>query len=169
MLTQERLKNLLSYDPNTGIFIWRETRNQLSRRGSTAGTTKDDGYIHIKIDGQKYFAHRLVFLYETGEFPPNQVDHINHKNADNRRENLRLCTQSQNQGNSIVRSSSNSGYKGVSWYKDYNKWMAHIQRNNKRTTLGYFNCKHEAAKEYNKRAEEFWGEFACLNQISTDH
>lgn len=165
-LTQDRLKELLDYNPETGLFSWRTDRNQNVKTGDIAGTLQNKGYIHIHVNSKKYVAHRLAWLYIMGEWPKDQIDHINQKRHDNRFINLRECSQSQNQGNQKIHDNSKSGYKGVTWYKKYNKWMASISRNGKRKTLGYFNCKHDAAKIYNEKAREFWGEFAYLNKVA---
>ena len=97
-LTVERLRELLSYDPATGKFLWRVGR-QCMRAGAVAGATEVQGYRVIKIDGKIYKAHRLAWLYVTGEWPPEEIDHKNTDPQDNVWSNLRLATHSQNQAN----------------------------------------------------------------------
>lgn len=96
-----------------------------------------------------------------GEF----VDHINHNGLDNRRENLRLCSNQQNCTNSRPKQSNTSGYKGIIWHARLNKWSAQIGVNGKSQYLGLFLSKHDAARAYNAAALAAWGEFAYLNEI----
>lgn len=91
------------------------------------------------------------------------VDHKNHNRLDNRKENLRICTRSQNSANTRIRSNNTSGYKGVSWNTTAKKWVANIWSHNKCIYLGYFKEKEEAAMIYDKAAIKYHGEFACLN------
>jgi hypothetical protein len=99
MLTQKRLKYLLRYVPETGKWTWIVRRNGV--RNDFAGTPDGLGYIQIRIDGIKYRSCRLAFLYMTGKFPDQFVDHINRVKNDDRWENLRNATQSQNAVNAI--------------------------------------------------------------------
>lgn len=103
--------------------------------------------------------HRLITRAKPGEL----VDHKNRNGLDNRKENLRICTNSQNQGNSEKQINNTSGFKGVSM--DKNRWVAQIQFNGKRKKLGYFDKKEDAAKKYNEFALEYFGEFARLNDV----
>jgi hypothetical protein len=97
--------------------------------------------------------------------PGIDVDHKDGNGLNNQKSNLRICTTTQNQMNAMLRKDSTSGFKGVSWKKDRNKWAAQIQINKKRKCLGYFPTKEEAAVKYNQVASELYGEFARLNQI----
>ena len=95
-----------------------------------------------------------------------QVDHVNHNGLDNRNKNLRICTSQQNTWNAQkpkLNRESSSQYKGVSWYKRYNKWVARGTHDGKRITLGYYNCEKEAARAYDAAAKELHGEYAHLN------
>lgn len=94
-----------------------------------------------------------------------QVDHINGNKLDNRKENLRLCTIAENSRNRSTQKNNNSGYKGVVWHKPNKKWLTQIRFNGKRIHIGYFTDIHEAAKAYNEKAKELFGEFASINQI----
>lgn len=113
MLTQERLKELFEYRPETGEFIRKVSRGR-GKAGSVAGTSDKDGYIIIGIDRERYKAHRLAFLYMDGKIPE-EVDHKNRITWDNRWDNLRDTTSSENNKNRTTY--SNSGYLGVSWHK----------------------------------------------------
>lgn len=105
--------------------------------------------------------HRLVMLVFVGESELD-VDHINGDRADNRLENLRYCTRSQNQMNRISRYGS-SKYKGVCWCKDMGKWRCVVRKNGKRFNLGYFKNEKDAAFAYDLKAKELFGEFSRLN------
>ncbi|MCK9994454.1 MAG: hypothetical protein Dbin4_02974, partial [Alphaproteobacteria bacterium] len=98
-LTQSRLKELLHYDPDTGVFTRRVQTSSNARVGDVAGCLHPEGYRHIQIDGKRYAAHRLAWLYMTGEWPTNQLDHLNGVRDDNRWGNLREATHGQNQQN----------------------------------------------------------------------
>lgn len=139
ILTQERLKELLSYDPETGVFIWVKPTSNRAKAGSVAGCLKrNDSYSQIQIDKKLYLAHKLVFLYVYGELPSREIDHINRVKHDNRLSNLRFCSRSENNQNTKIRSDNTSGAKGVSWSTFYKKWHAYIKVNGKRTHCGYF-------------------------------
>jgi len=110
-MTQARLKELLIYCVLTGLFMWRVNRGRI-KVGSIAGCKDYDDYILIRIDGTLYKAHRLAFLYMEGEFPPDQVDHINGVEDDNRWCNLRKCTLKQNMNNPITKHNLSYAAKG---------------------------------------------------------
>jgi len=95
MLTQSQLKEILTYNPDTGIFTWLVASNGRIRVGDIAGTT-DNGYVRIMIERTKYRAHRLAWLYVHGESPKEQIDHINHIRDDNRINNLRCVSCHEN-------------------------------------------------------------------------
>ena len=136
MLTQARLKEFLHYSPDTGVFTHIKPRGGI-RVGDMAGR-KCHGYLQISIDGKRYLAHRLAWLYIHGEFPPNCIDHVNRDRADNRIVNLRLATRGENQQNQSMHSNNTSGYQGVCWHKKTGKWMARIKLNGKESYLGLF-------------------------------
>jgi len=87
-LTQKRLKELLDYDPKTGIFIWKYACDNM-KVGSKAGYKAKDGYVYVRIDGKSYFVHRLAWLFVYGYFPKYSIDHMNKINDDNRIKNLK--------------------------------------------------------------------------------
>lgn len=145
MLTQERLKELLDYDPLTGIFSWRVTTNNNGAKvGDIAGCDTGEGYLSIQVDGRLYLAHRLAWLYAYGDWPPTDIDHKNRVRASNQISNLRAVTRGENLQNSSLRSDNTSGVKGVHWAKERGKWAAAIQLNGRSVPLGRFDNIFEA-------------------------
>lgn len=150
ILTQERLKELLNYDPATGVFTWLKPVNRYSmvKPGDRAGCLHKRGYIHIKVDGDCYKAHRLAWLYVHGRWPEPSIDHINRDKADNRLVNLRETDQLGNMQNKGAYRSNTSGYTGVSWNKQRQAWTAQIQFNRKNKHLGVFATPEQAFEAY---------------------
>ena len=109
---------------------------------------------------------RFIHLHRIVAFTPEEmeVDHINGDTLDNRKSNLRNCFHYQNSYNKKLSKKNTSGYKGVSWYPKYQKWVAQIAYKRKGYTLGYFERKEEAALAYNIAAKKYFGEFARINQ-----
>lgn len=165
LISQERLKELLRYDPVSGVFFVRVARvGSTKPPGAPWGTVKDKSshpYLIGAIDGRFYRGHRLAWLYAYGVWPKCNLDHINGNTLDNRIENLRECNQQQNNGNHHVLNANNtSGYRGVSWKNDKRKWKAYINRNDRQYHLGYFSTKEAAYEAYKAAAISHFGEFA---------
>lgn len=123
-LTQERVCVLFNY--MDGELFWKVRRSGL-RNGAVAGSPNSSGYLIIMVDGKRYLAHRLIWLYYHGYMPELDVDHINRNRLDNRVENLREVSRSCNTRNSGNYMTNKSGVKGVHWAADRGKWMAHIK------------------------------------------
>jgi HNH endonuclease len=157
-LTQERLRELLSYDPSTGIFRWRIKRKKMNP-GDIAGSRRANGYWCIKIDYFGYQAHRLAWLYVYGKFPDDEIDHIHGSRADNRILELREATHAKNGMNRKMNSNNSSGFRGVSWHKQNKEWRAQIRHNFRIIYLGGFQTKQMASLAYEAKATELFGEF----------
>lgn len=164
-ITRENIIRLLDYNPETGIFLWKDDR-QCIRAGSVAGFTERKGYRSIKVLNRTFKAHRLAWFIFYGEWPKDQIDHINRDKSDNRIANLRESSNSSNQWNSGVYSNSTTGYRGVSWHKKSQKYWARIGHQGRRIDIGLFDCPHEAALAFNDAAIKLRGEFAALNEVS---
>lgn len=149
-LTVQRLKEVLNYDENTGLFTWRVKH---AHARTTAGTKDYYGYCVIRIDGKLYKAHRLAWLYTYGEWPVKSLDHKNQVKDDNRISNLREATQSENMHNIRLRSNNKSGVSGVVWRSDRNKWNARIKVGYKNFNLGLYADMADAIKA-RKAAED---------------
>ena len=168
-LTQERLKELLDYNPDTGVFTWKVNRRGHAIAGLQAGSiwwarnkygsepSDDHKYIMIGLDGGNYFAHRLALLYVKG-YMPKEVDHQDNHGLHNWIDNLRECTKSQNRCNTGKYKNNTSGYKGVS--RLGNKWRSEIVLNKKSYTKSSFETPELAHQWYCEMAHKLHGEFA---------
>lgn len=158
-MDQARLKSLLSYDPETGVFRWTLARRGVKLGAECGRVSKAHGYRDIGLDGKLWRAHRLAVLYMTGVMPERDVDHENRIKHDNRWANLRLATESQNMANVGLQSDNSSGVHGVTWDKAREKWRAQICIDGVKRNLGRFATKDEAADAYRQAAIDAWGEF----------
>ena len=146
MIARERIAELFSYDPATGVFVRRVTRGG-AVAGSIAGTKDSYGYFQFAVDGKLYLAHRVAWLMVHGEWPECEIDHINHDRSDNRIENLRLATRRANMHNlKSARSDSKTGLPGIS--KKPQGYVARIQNAGKRVYLGCFSAIEDAQAAY---------------------
>jgi hypothetical protein len=153
ILTQERLKELLHYDPDTGVFVWRVDRTANVKTGNVAGRANDENYWVITLNNKTYKAHRIAWLYMTGKWPSHTIDHIDRNPTNNCFSNLREATQAQNGINRNLDRRNKSGVTGVTWCKKSKKWRADIGENGKVIHLGRFDTL-AAATEARKNAED---------------
>lgn len=158
-VSHSELLGVLSYEPETGQFSWNVQRAGM-KVGDVAGYTTPQGYICITIRRRNYMAHRLAWMYMTGKWPREQIDHINGTKGDNRFANLREATHAENQRNAGPNRNNKSGRKGVSWNRQNRKWHAQIKRNGKTHHLGVFDNVEDAAEAYRSAALELHREFA---------
>lgn len=142
-LTEKRLRTLLHYAPDTGVFTRLESVRGVAA-GSVAGTKHNRGYLAVRIDGSKYLLHRLAFLYMTGHLPTQGVDHVNGIKSDNRWSNLRKANQSENSQNRRLRKDSTSGATGISFKKAVRLWVVVITIDGKSKHIGYYKSLQEA-------------------------
>ncbi len=162
-LTQKRLHEILRYDPETGDWIWLISINAKVSEGDAAGTITVHGYRIITLAGVKYRAARLAFLYMTGAWPEKEVDHINRCKLDDRWDNLRDVSRSENQLNRDVQINNSSGVRGVHWDTRSGKWAAQVKKDNAVYFIGYFDTLEEASVARDLAATELHGDFAVLN------
>lgn len=166
--TAEYFRSVLTYNSSTGIFVWlkRTERNPEDRRwnaryaGKQAGSIHHEGYIVLQINHQSYPASHIAWLYMTGSWPKDQIDHINLNRADNHWENLREATQTQNSWNQSIQSNNSSGYTGVYWVTPNRKWRAEGVVNGRRKHLGYFHRFDDAVAARKAFEAQHFGEFA---------
>ena len=159
MLTADRLRELLDYDPATGVFTWRVTRCGRALAGNRAGSVDGQGYRWIGLDDRDYLEHRLAWLYTYGTLPSLEIDHIDRVRSNNAIGNLRHATHGQNQANSGPQRNNISGIKGIYLTKS-GRWMAQIKAAGTRRHLGTFDTAEEASAAYARAAELNFGEFA---------
>lgn len=160
MLTQSRLRQLLSYDPETGVWIWLNPPNHNTRlKGKVAGNRRKDGYLRIRIGGAHYYSSQLACLYMTGKFPEEEMDHEDRDPSNDKWSNLRPATSSQNKYNQ-----ERSGIRGV--YRSGNKWMVMVGRHN---YLGLFDNVEDALIARDAEAVRLGGPFAVLNLTKENH
>lgn len=153
----ERVRDLLTYEPATGLFRWRATRGRVMA-GDIAGAMQSSGYRQIMVDGQRLLSGRLAWFYVTGSWPTHEIDHINCDRDDDRFSNLREATRSENNQNR--RASGRSLIKGAFWVTRQQKWRASIKRNGRTMQLGMFDTAEAAGAEYARAAAEHYGKFA---------
>jgi len=164
-LTQERLKEVLHYCPDLGLFWWKERADGGKRTnswnarwaGQLAGSRSTHGYGKVKIDGVVHFLHRLAWLYMTGEHPREDIDHKNLRKTDNAFSNLREANRSQN--NTNKRCASVSGLKGA-FLRPNGRYQASISVNDKAVHLGTYDTPEQAHAAYLAKAREYHGDFA---------
>lgn len=149
------LRTLINYNPDTGVFHW---LNRLKNK--QAGTVDEKGYVRIKIDKCPYKASRIAWLFITGNDPGDyQIDHIDGDKGNNSKSNLRLATNLENSHNTRKNKNNTSGYKGVTWYARYSKWMASVVFKGKRHNVGYFDTPETAAQALKLKRETLHKEF----------
>lgn len=143
-LSFEEADKLLSYDQVTGKLSWKVARKKCSV-GDVAGSYSDPrGYVAVKINYRRYWAHRVCWLLAKGNWPAHQIDHINRDKSDNRLTNLRECTPSENLQNLPRKANNTSGHTGVSFHKQSGKWRAIIVAKGKRFDIGSFATREQA-------------------------
>lgn len=158
MITLERLREVLDYNPDTGIFIWKIWVSFGIKIGTVAGGKNKSGYIKIVINGKAYVAHRLAWFYYYGEWPKTDLDHKDRNKSNNILSNLREATKRQNNLNTCYRR-KDGGDIGVYYRADRGKWRARIKVNGKYISLGCFDTEEEALY-FRKQAEtKYNGEF----------
>lgn len=163
MVSQLRLRELLNYDPITGKFTW-IGRKHLN--GKEAGCIDTHGYRMLTLDNVKYRGARVAWLYMTGEWPENHVDHVNGDTTDDSWANLRSASRSENMRNTKLRVDNTSGSRGVSFNQRSQKWHARVNVHGKLYHCGYFNSKEDAIIARDKRAAELHGAFARFDTIT---
>lgn len=155
-ITALKLRERLQYDPITGRWIWLRSPRP-GYAGRPAGSLDAKGYWCIKIDGQSYKASRLAYLYMTGEWPDDEMDHADGITWNDVWTNLRPATRTENNQN------RRNGYEGVGVIRHHSKWKATVGR----IYLGLFDTYEEAVAARDSAAKELHGEFAVLNQSET--
>ena len=161
-MDQAALQAELHYDPLTGVFTRVAARCNKVKIGDVAGSLDSHGHVQISVFGKLRLAHRLAWLYMTGEWPADEIDHKNTIRNDNRWENLREATRVQNQANCKCKNTSLTGAKNISYRKDNNKYRLRMTVGKKRLTVGHYNTIEEAQAAYILAAEKHHDEFGRI-------
>jgi hypothetical protein len=168
-LTADYVRQLLDYDPDAGLLRWKQTSLRPKTwntrfAGEVAGclTKLRSNYsrIELRIDDKLYLAHRIAWLIVTGEWPAQEIDHINGDGADNRWSNLREANHAQNSRNRRIQSNNSSGFIGVRYRPHHKKWEARITINKKTVWRLYSDTAQEAAAARRVALPQFHGDFA---------
>lgn len=160
VLTLDLLRQAVRYERESGNFYWLNDRRSGAKADSLAGGINGRGYRTIGLFGRFYYAHRLAWLLENGEWPLLGIDHIDGDCGNNRISNLRPCDQSENRANSKKQSRNSSGAKGVFWIKSTKRWKVQIKCKGQLFFVGNFTDKDAAISAYFEKAKELFGEFA---------
>jgi len=156
LITIEELKEILTYDSESGVFSWNRTGT--GRSGKIAGTSSGGGYQQITIKRRKYLSHRLAWFFVNNEWPT-LIDHIDGDGMNNKICNLRIVTHSQNTMNCKINKNSRSGVNGVSFCNKKKKWTTYIQSKGKTIHLGRFVEKDDAIKSRRAAENQIFGTF----------
>lgn len=154
--TIERLREILSYDPETGLL--RKKVGDYVRPRPTGSIVR--GYLRVSVDNQVLFGHRVIWAIYYGRWPESIIDHANGDKADNRITNLRLATKVQNAQNRKKTVVNTSGFKGVYWHKKAERWYSIGRVSGKQTYLGLYDTREEAHEAYKAFMNIKAGEFA---------
>ena len=146
MITARELREILSYNPHNGVFRWKVRLSPRSNPGEQAGHINGRGYRTIKIRGKHYYAHRLAWLYHTGYFPNDEIDHINNDKLDNRLVNLREVTRWENQQNRIDTKLNGGLYKNSARYKEMRAKHSRLQWQRKKAIVKHSKIKNDKEK-----------------------
>lgn len=158
-LTQDAIREVLSYDPETGLLFWKVKR-WTRKAGARAGNADPSGYVKVRVGGKLLYAHRIAWLLTYGEMP-SMIDHINGNRSDNRIANLRLASLSENSQNRTANRSNKTGLKGVTPIGD--RFRAQIKVKGNVKHLGMFDTPEAAHAAYCVSAKEHFGEFARVS------
>jgi len=165
MITQELIAEYFEYRDGCLYWIKASHQNKSYLVGTIAGSIHKTGYRHITWLGKIHKAHRLIFMLHHG-YLPKEIDHINMDRADNRIENLRQVSRSENQCNRLTLKNNTSGYPGVSWHKKTQAWLVRIMKNGKSISLGYFKDLELAGLVAHEARDKFHGKFANHGVLS---
>jgi hypothetical protein len=162
IINQEYLKSRFNYNPETGEFVCIKSFHKRFI-GKKVGSFDSKGYLRLNLHGKFYFIHRLAWLYMTGSWPEEMIDHIDHNQSNNKWNNLRQANRSQNMMNGIKHKDNKSGIKGVNWHSSVGMWRAKIQYNGKEIDLGHYDSKEAAARAYANAVVWYHNEYGRID------
>lgn len=169
----DAIRQLVSYDAETGLFVWRERDVSMFRQGDRQANAcavwnarfagrpafncaNSNGYLSGRINGVIFGAHRVAYALHHGKWPPHDIDHINGDKTDNRASNIRAVTEAENMRNRAISKNNASGFMGVSWDGRRRKWAAYVTADGRKRTIGRFNELSDAV-DARKSAERLAG------------
>lgn len=164
--TIELVRKTFTYDPTTGVFRWAVPPLAKKKIGDVAGCPTSSGYIRLKLFGRQYLAHRVAWAHFHGRWPNDTIDHKDRNRANNRIDNLREATLSQQHGNMPVAKRNKLGRKGVWYWKKKNRFRAAIYKQGRCYHIGLFETAEEASAAYAEAAKKIFGEFACPDHVT---
>ena len=157
----QRMREFISYDPDSGVMTWKKVLSNRTKPGAPCGANIDSkGYGRVCFDGKQYRTHRVIWALFYGQVPDQQIDHINGNRLDNRIANLRLASNAQNSRNCGLSKNNTSGITGVVFHKYAKKWLAQIMLNRQRIYLGLYDTIEMAAAARKKAETQYFGQFA---------
>lgn len=154
------LRDVLDYDPSTGVLRWKSGRREGMEAGCVTTTLQGSSYRLVNVGGKKYYAHRLIWAIATGEMPAAMIDHVNGDGLDNRWGNLREATREQNSQNRRLDMRSTTGVTGVTFSKAKGTYKVHIQANGVREYLGSYSDREDAVRIATQARLDRHGQFA---------
>ena len=157
-LNKDKLLELFEY--KNGELFWKKPFGKKTKIGNKAGRKQSLGYIQVNVNKKSYLAHRIIFAMHNGYFPK-FIDHINGNKSDNRIENLREVTASQNLQNTKKPITNTSGYKNVYFHPSRNKWQVKLVVNKTNKSFGYYDDLELADLVAQEVRNKYFGEFAC--------
>ena len=177
LIAASEVRSYVDYDPDTGVLTWRARPKEMFAHlgnnaayqcdawnskwaGKRAGSDCGNGYTRTAINGKYVLAHRIAWAWMTGEWPSEEIDHINCDPSDNRWCNLRAASRADNAHNMRKPAHNTTGHKGLVWNKQIGKWGARIYVNRKLIGLGHFASKEEAIEAYLAGQKKYHGEFS---------
>lgn len=159
-LTIERLREVLDYNPESGLLTWRRRLSSRAGVGDVAGSPDSNGYILVQVDYCPLRAHVLAWWLYYGERPQHEIDHENGTPCDNRIRNLRPANRQKQSANSRMSTRNTSGVKGVTWESRRHKWVAQIMVDGRHIHLGQHDTIAAAAAAYESGAQKYFGTYA---------
>ncbi len=159
MLTQARVKELFDYNSDTGALIWRVSLSSKPTVGNEAGSWRPDGYRKVRIDTKPYYIHRIIWLWMTGSWPKDGIDHKDLDPSNNKWANLREANATQNTTNRPYQSNNKHGLKGVTLHRQSGLWRARARAYGK-VVSSYHKTKEEAASAAEQARSLLHGDFA---------
>lgn len=159
-LSHKHVKECFHYEPSSGKLTWKISKARCVKIGQEAGWMRSDGYRQVEVDGTKFLVHRLIYFFIEGKFPPKEIDHIDGNKSNNRWNNIRACSRSENMSNAGPRRNNKLGIRGVYYDPKRRRYITRIRKGCTKKYIGSFKTKEEAARAYQEEQSKIFGEYA---------